>query len=67
MRIVGLVILGLLLLNGGINIVMNLVVLIAGTSQSAPAGYLFGRLMGSIAITAIIAFFFFKLLKKNDG
>ncbi len=67
MRIVGLILLGLLLLNGGINIIMNLVVLIAGTSQSAPTGYLFGRLMGSVAVTAILAFFFVKLLKKNDG
>ncbi len=66
MRIAGLIVLGLLLLNGITQIIMNISILVSGEVVNAPPGYMASRLMSSIAITALIAFFFFKLLKKTD-
>jgi hypothetical protein len=67
MRIVGLIVLGLMLLNGITRIIGVSVDLALGKHTYALPGYGPSMLMSSIAITALLGFFFFKLLKKNDG
>ena len=66
MRIVGLILLGLMLFNGLFRTVSITIALVSGRFANAAPGYGPSLLLSTIAITAIVAFFFLRLLKKTD-
>ena len=66
MRIIGLIVLGLMLLNGLVRTVMIAISLASGAGSNAAPGYVASYLLGTLAITAIIGYFFMRLLKKTE-